>query len=241
MKRSFLLQLFCMVLLLVAVGCANPAADAPQAEVEEPAAAPAVEQAVQETIEYALEGSVEFVGSKVTGTHEGGFESFEGTVSAGETAEQSSVQVRIDATSVWSDNERLTGHLKSDDFFAVETFPTATFESTEIVANEEGGHTVTGNLTLHGVTKQISFPADILLTDEGFTAKAEFSIMRFDFDIAFPGKTDDLIRDEVLIRLDLRSAAAMDASALTEDDDSSQDDMQDDMEEGEAQDENEGS
>lgn len=206
MNRFPSLPLFCCALLLVAAGCANPAADAPQADVQEPTA-PAADPSSEGAIEYALDGTITFVGSKVTGSHDGGFESFEGTVSVvGGDPEASSVKVTIDTTSLWADDEKLTGHLKSDDFFAVETFPTATFESTEIAAKEEGGYTLTGNLELHGVTKQISFPAELMLNDEGFTAKSEFSINRFDFDIVYPGKTDDLIREEVLIRLDLASA-----------------------------------
>ena len=64
---------------------------------------------------------------------------------------------------------------------------------------------MTGNLDLHGIVKQISFPAQIQITDSGFTAEAEFSIKRFDFDIVYPGKPDDLIRDEVLIKLNVSS------------------------------------
>lgn len=207
MNRPLFLQLFCSSLLLVAIGCANPAADAPQADVQEPAAAPAAAPASEEAVDYALGGTIGFVGAKVTGSHDGGFGVFEGTASVvGGAPETSSVKVTIDTTSLWADNEKLTGHLKSDDFFGVETFPTATFESTAITASEEGGYILTGNLELHGVTKQISFPAEIMVNEEGFTAKSEFSINRFDFDIVYPGKTDDLIRDEVLVRLDLTSA-----------------------------------
>ncbi len=120
----------------------------------------------------------------------------------------------IDTTSIWADNERLTGHLKSADFFDVEKHPKATFESTAIAANDDGTYTLTGNLELRGITKQISFPATIEIDDNGFSATAEFALNRMDFDIKYPGKPDDLIRDEVLIKLDLRSASP-DESGLT--------------------------
>jgi polyisoprenoid-binding protein YceI len=216
MKRHFLPALS-LVVLLAAFGCANPAADAPQAEVSEPAAPPAAAPA-GDAVEYALAGTIGFVGSKVTGSHDGGFNSFDGTVSlVGDTVEASSVNVTIDTTSMWSDNEKLTGHLKSPDFFDVEKYPTATFASTAIAANDDGTYTMTGNLDLHGVSKQISFPATIALTDSGFTANAEFAIKRFDFDIVYAGMPDDLIRDDVLIKLDLQSAAAAaDAPAADE-------------------------
>ena len=154
-------------------------------------------------------GSVGFVGSKVTGTHEGGFESFTGTIWLGEGGPaSSSIEVVIDTTSLWADKERLTGHLKSADFFDVETFPTATFSSTSIEAAEDGSYTVTGNLDLHGVTKQIAFPASIDIGNDEIRASAEFAVKRFDFGIVYPGKAEDLIRDDVLVKLDLVAAPA---------------------------------
>ena len=209
MKRSLVLLLFAFLPLL-AIGCANPAADAPDAVVEEPAAEAETntEERVQADV-YPLsaDSTIGFVGAKITRSHEGGFTSFEGSVSVvGGKAEGSSVELVIDTTSLWTDTERLTGHLKSADFFDVETYPTASFKSTEITANDDGSYTMTGNFDLHGVTKQISFPADIEVVNDGFTATADFSINRMDFGIVYPGKADDLIRDEVLIKFDLRSA-----------------------------------
>ena len=97
--------------------------------------------------------------------------------------------------------------IKSADFFDVESHPTASFTSTEIVARAEGVYTLTGNLKLHGVTKQISFPAAIEVGEDSFSATAEFAINRMDFEIVYPGRPDDLIRERVLIKLDLRSAS----------------------------------
>ena len=71
---------------------------------------------------------------------------------------------------------------------------------------EGDGYSVTGTLDLHGVTKNISFPATIEVSDDGVRAQAEFVIKRFDFGIVYPGKADDLIRDEVVIRLDLQAS-----------------------------------
>jgi polyisoprenoid-binding protein YceI len=60
---------------------------------------------------------------------------------------------------------------------------------------------VTGNLTLHGITKQISFPAQIQVTEDAVNVTAEFFLNRFDFDIKYAGKADDLIRKEVVLKL----------------------------------------
>ncbi len=219
-KHSLLALAVAMTALALGACAADPAANAPAAEVSapEPAATPTPEPAAPTTAyAFAPESSVSFVGSKVTGSHEGGFETFTGEVRiAGDSPSTAVVHVEIDTTSLWSDDERLTGHLKSEDFFDVATYPTASFTSTAIAANDDGTHTLTGNLDLHGVTKQISFPATVSMTDSGFTASAEFSIKRFDFDIVYKGKADDLIRDDVLIKLDLRSAA-LDSDAGAED------------------------
>jgi len=202
MKRSSIL-LICLVVLAV-LGCADPAKDQPKAAVGEPVPQPAA-PATEEAERYVIgEGTtIGFVGSKVTGSHSGGFNNFEGDVLvvAGDPT-RSSVNLTIDATSLWADDERLTGHLKSPDFFDVETYPTATFQSTAIAA-EGGGYTMTGNLTLHGVTKSISFPAGINLDEEQVAARAKFAIKRFEFGLVYPGKADDLIRDDVVIRLNL--------------------------------------
>jgi len=189
-------------------GCADPAADAPDAVVSE--ASTEVVAPIVDAKSYAIDtaaSKVDFVGSKVTGVHEGGFELFEGTLSvSGGDPTTASVQVMIDATSVWSDSEQLTGHLKSEDFFSVEEFPTASFTSTEILATDTG-YEIVGNLDLHGVEKQIRFPAEVTVTETSIQALAEFSINRFDFGIVYPGRKDDLIRDEVLIKLNLTANA----------------------------------
>ena len=59
---------------------------------------------------------------------------------------------------------------------------------------------VTGNLSLHGATKAITFPATIRMEKKKVRAKADFSINRKDFGIVYPGKPDDLIRDGVRIQ-----------------------------------------
>jgi polyisoprenoid-binding protein YceI len=146
---------------------------------------------------------IEFTGSKVTGSHDGGFKEFSGELRLenGELADRG-IQVEIITDSLWSDSDRLTGHLKNQDFFHVEKYPTATFVSTAIDPSDNGA-TITGDLTLHGVTKSISFPAQVEVAEGKVHLASEFSINRFDFDIKYAGKADDLIRQEVVIRLDV--------------------------------------
>ena len=206
MKRLSV-SVLCLLLFLAVAGCADPTADKPKATVHEPT--PESERPA-EALKFVLaEGtSIGFVGSKVTGSHEGGFNTFEGSIAVvdGDPL-QSNVEINIDTTSLWADNDRLAGHLKSPDFFDVEKHPTARFVSTGITADAEG-FVIAGNLTLHGVTKGISFPATINVADDQVTALAEFAIKRFDFEIVYPGKQDDLIRDNVLIKLNLVAVPA---------------------------------
>jgi polyisoprenoid-binding protein YceI len=205
MKRRVLSCLCAAVFLVAFVGCANPADGKPEAVVSEPA--PAAEQATGGTVfKLNADSTIGFVGSKVTGSHDGGFNSFDGEILlAGGDATTGSVHVAIDTTSLWADHPKLTEHLKSPDFFDVASHPSAEFTSTGIVAEGEG-YRITGNLDLHGVEKSISFPASIEMTESGVAARAEFSIMRFDFGIEYKGKADDLIRDEVVIKLDLTAS-----------------------------------
>jgi polyisoprenoid-binding protein YceI len=67
---------------------------------------------------------------------------------------------------------------------------------------------LTGNLALHGVTNSISFPAQVQISDAAVTLTAEFAINRKDFNITYPGKPDDLIRDNVVLKLNVNAAPA---------------------------------
>jgi polyisoprenoid-binding protein YceI len=149
--------------------------------------------------------TVGFIGSKVTASHEGSFGDFTGTIELRDPVETSTVSVTIQTASLVADSDRLTGHLKSDDFFSVEAFPTATFQTTGIAANAEAPytHTLTGPLTMRGVARDISFPATIAVTDTQVTATAEFSINRSDWGITYTGMADDLIREGVVIRFSI--------------------------------------
>ncbi|MBX3233969.1 MAG: YceI family protein [Labilithrix sp.] len=190
--------------------CKDPAQDKTKAETSEAkqaASAPAPAEAVRLAIEPAT-SKIEWTGSKVTAKHDGAFTSFRGNVAlVANDATKSSVTVEIDTDSLTTTPEGLIKHLKSPDFFDVEKFPKASFASTSIAPGGDKGatHTVTGNLTFHGVTKSITFPAKIRTTASSADVDAEFAINRKDFGLVYAGKADDLIRDDVVIRLTIRS------------------------------------
>jgi polyisoprenoid-binding protein YceI len=203
MRATFIL----IAITIAIVGCKDPGAEVTAATVETPTeekAAPATDTAATKSLAINPSNSkIEFVGAKVTASHPGGFTDFAGKVDLAEPVESSRIDITIQTASLFADKEKLTKHLKSPDFFDVEKFPTATFKSTEIKKEGEG-HTITGDLTLHGVTQRISFPATVSASETEVNANAEFSINRKDFGITYPGMPDDLIRDLVVIKLSLK-------------------------------------
>jgi polyisoprenoid-binding protein YceI len=209
MKLSLLVG--CCVLAFAGVACNNdPAKGKTHAAVAEATAtSPQPQQAPANGANYTFSqagSSVDFVGAKVTKKHEGKIGTFSGVVQLIDNDPvKSSVRVDLDLGSLSADDPKLTQHLKSPDFFDVAKFPKASFKSTTITPSGENGatHTVTGNLDLHGVTKQISFPAKIKVNPENVKVEAEFAINRKDFAIIYPGMVNDLIKDDVLILLKL--------------------------------------
>ncbi|MDP1826163.1 MAG: YceI family protein [Archangium sp.] len=197
-----------IVTLVVLAGCKDKASSAPKAT-----SAPAVITGVSvDPIEGALaypftqaDSKVSWVGQKVTGKHEGSFGVFGGIIElVGADATKSRVRAEIDMTSLSTTPEKLVAHLKSADFFSVAEFPRATFVSTSIAKSGEA-YTVTGNLTLHGVTRALTFPAKIAVTDAEVTVNADFAINRKEFGVVYPGKPDDLIADDVALQLELHA------------------------------------
>lgn len=90
----------------------------------------------------------------------GGFKSFNGSIVIGETPEQSSVTVEIDVASIDTGVDDRDAHLRSADFFDVENQPTATFASTAVSPQGDGNYTVTGDLTIAGVTRSVELDLD---------------------------------------------------------------------------------
>ena len=89
----------------------------------------------------------------------GSFNSFTGSVTVpAEGIEAATARVTIEASSIDTRNADRDGHLKSNDFFGMETYPEITFTSTEIAPNGSGGVDVTGDLTIKGVTKSVTIP-----------------------------------------------------------------------------------
>ena len=197
--------------LIFFTACNDPAADKTKAKTGEAAqvASPAAAQG-QKYLITPQNSKIEFVGSKVTGHHNGSFGDFSGEIDHTGNPETSRVSITIKTDSITTDTPDLTKHLKTADFFDVAKFPEAKFVSTAIKTGGENGatHTVTGNLTLHGVTKAVTFPATINVTPDAATVESSFSINRKDFGINYAGAAHNLIRDDVVLTLHIRATKA---------------------------------
>ena len=199
------------VLLAVAAtggGCKDPTADKAKAVVGAATEPATTSDSGAVFVLRPGDSKVQFTGYKVTGQHEGTFQTFSGKVTVPEGAiTKASIEADIDLGSVLTDQEKLNNHLKSPDFFDVAKFPRATFRSTRIEAGGPTGamYTIHGNIDLHGFQKSLAFPATISLAGDTLEASAEFSLNRKDFGIQYPGMPDDLIRDGVLVRLTVKA------------------------------------
>lgn len=127
--------------------------------------------------------------SKVKGT----FEKFSGTLTIGENPLDSTVTAEVDLNSINTRDEQRDGHLRSADFFEVESHPTMTFASTGVKANGDD-YVVLGDLTIKGATRPVELDLEFNGTHPdpwggtraGFSAEAEISRKEFGVDFEVP-------------------------------------------------------
>lgn len=218
MKKLIAVSLVASILLALSA-CSDPLANVAKANVadaKEVKEEKAAGQGKELKFSHTNGSEVKFMSGKRTADHPGGFGEFSGkliTTDDGKGVKQ--VEVEIKTASIWAadgtdgkdkTNEKLTGHLKSADFFDVEKYPTAKFVTTEIKEGATGGtHTVTGNLTIMETTKSVTFPATITVDGGKISAKANFKINRLDWKITYKGMADNLIKDDVGIEFNIKA------------------------------------
>lgn len=100
-------------------------------------------------------------------------------------------------------SERVVTHLKNDDFFAVDKNPTATFKITKLApisgaAAGQPNYTITGDLTIKGTTKPITFPAAVKLDGENVEASAKLTVNRLDYDIKYRAAVIGTAADKII-------------------------------------------
>jgi polyisoprenoid-binding protein YceI len=215
MKFSSILSAGLLVIsLAAATACTSEIDNKPAAQVSDVSAsdtATATETASKGgpvvTVPVIKEASsIGFIGAKVTRDHVGTFKTFDGSIEyAGQQPNR--ISFEIDPGSAVTDTEKLDAHLRSADFFDVANHPKATFTSQNIreeIGADGSTHRIDGILNLRGVDKAISFPVKVEKLPDGVRATSEFTINRKDWNVSYTGAADDLIKDDVLIRLDLR-------------------------------------
>jgi polyisoprenoid-binding protein YceI len=123
---------------------------------------------------------IDFVGKKADGQHKGGFKKVSGAAHVdSDNPTASTIKLEIDAQSIWSDDDKLTDHLKNPDFFNVRKHPKITFESTKIerVSDEEA--VIVGKLTMLEKTVETRVPVKVESADEeSIVLLAKFKIDR---------------------------------------------------------------
>jgi len=136
---------------------------------------------------------ITFVGTKRGGKHDGGFKKLTGTASLDGDLTTLKIEAVIDTNSLYSDNQKLTAHLKNPDFFGVKDNPKATFKTTKVEKSDKG-YTITGDLTLLGKTKPVTMPAKVELKNHTLTITSEFKINRSEWGMTFgKGMVDDAV------------------------------------------------
>jgi len=161
--------------------------------------------------------AVEWIGEKIVGKHNGEITIKEGVINLHDgTPTTGKVVINMESISC-SDlkdgmAKKLEGHLKSPDFFDVENNKTSTLEITSFKKLEANKYTLSGTLTIKGISKPISFPATIEITDGKLAAYTEFKIDRTLFDIKyksgkfFEGLGDKAIKDEFIIKFKIAAS-----------------------------------
>lgn len=220
MKKTFLIGL---AALFFAACSSNTQVEA----VEAGEVAEAEETALTLTVDSDA-SSLTWVGSKLLGkSHNGTIAISGGSVSV-ENGMMIAGNFTTDMTTIKNNDlpeegeynqAKLVGHLMSNDFFNVEQYPTSTFQITSVNASPDdkgNTHNISGNLTIRDVTKEITFPAKVTITENGLEATADFSINRMDWGVNWDKEAvdgfidgvvkkgkDDFVKNEVALSIKL--------------------------------------
>ncbi len=161
---------------------------------------------------------VQWFAEKVTGKHNGTVQLLSGDIANNHgqlggkfVMDMKSITV-VDLSG--ESKNKLEGHLRSDDFFSVDKYPTSTFEITSVTpktggAEGEPNFTVNGKLTIKEIANDVSFPAMIKFEGNKMMATADITVDRTKYDIRYGSKTffadigDKGIKDEFILKVDI--------------------------------------
>lgn len=209
MKKNIFNLLIIVATGIAIVGCKNKTEKAPETIKE--TAMLATGEAVTYNVNLE-ESTIEWQGFKPTGSHKGTINIVSGTFTTNDGKLQSGSFV-IDMSSIKEseDNAKLEGHLKSADFFDIEKFPTAGFKITGL-ASKDGNTMLSGNLTIKGITNNVTFAVTVTNEADVLTVSSEvFTIDRSKWNVRYGSKSffDDLkdkfINDDIELKISIKA------------------------------------
>lgn len=165
---------------------------------------------------YAIDGAHSTVGFSikhlVISEVEGRFDKFDGEITLAEKITAATVTANIDTTSINTANAKRDEHLKSADFFDTAKFPTMTFKSKKVTGSVDN-MTIVGDLTLHGVTKEVTLKGKMTGTIKGMMGEtraafnATTTIKRSDFGLTWSKAVEagPVVGEEVKVTLKLEA------------------------------------
>ena len=193
------------VLLSFAVACSNaPEGQKVAAEAAQEATAATAETTYLLNTEQSL---INWTGSKPTGQHTGILKMSKGEIGVanGNIVSGDFVfdMMSIKNTDLPAEKQGdLEGHLMAGDFFEVEKFPTGSFQITSVKVNPAGEgatHEITGNLTLKGITKSVTLPANVKMNESMLSAATPaFTINRTEWGINFKSTAIGTLKDQAI-------------------------------------------
>lgn len=164
------------------------------------------------------ESTITWNAKKVTGEHYGkvpisnaNLDYSNGKITGG-SFDMNMVNLTVEDITDANTNKKLADHLKSDDFFSVAKFNTSTFKMTDVKSSNGKDYTITGNLTIKGVTNPVTFPAKVSVEGGKIVANADITFDRTKYDIKyrsgnyFEDLADKMIYDDVTLKVKLVAA-----------------------------------
>ena len=168
----------------------------------------------------AKDSKLVWTGRKVTGEHTGTIQIKDGNLEV-DNNKLVGGQFFIDMTTIETTDlegeykTKLDGHLKSDDFFGIEQYPTAKFVITKAKAKKGNQYDIIGDLTIKGITEEVSFPATVKVSDSEVVADATIVVDRSKYNVRYGSGSffDDLgdktIYDEFDLVVSLKANTAV--------------------------------
>ena len=232
MTKLNLTKFWMLSLLLIFAACAD-APESDDAEVTDAQEEQEISESAAIYNILPDQSQVEWIGTKTNGRHNGHLAVKGGTIAI-ENGEVTGGNFSLDMTTIQATdsklpekkNQDLTNHLKSQDFFEVKNYPEATFVITSVERISAGEtvsqdtdnteeidryrvtnptHKVTGNLTLKNVTRSISFPAKLDISNDELEAMAKFNINRKDFDIKYELMGEAILSDIIHLGIGIKA------------------------------------